>query len=34
MGYMWLFFKEKSEEKKSGKLGNNDSLVKVVIDGM
>lgn len=29
---MALFFKEKNEEKKFGKLVNNDSLVKVVID--
>lgn len=32
--YMALFFKEKNEEKKFGKLVNNDSLVKVVIDEM
>lgn len=31
---MALFFKEKNEGKKFGKLGNNDSLVKVVIDEM
>ena len=32
--YMTLFFKEKNEEKKLGKLGNNNSLVKFVIDEM
>lgn len=36
MSYIWLYSlnRKKNEEMKFGQLGNNDSLVKVIIDEM